>query len=868
MPPTFTSYLTEANRPTGAPAPEALYRFENDGSALDDRTANGHDLTVEAGPEAYATDQLEGFNFAGGQRIAAAASDALRIGKDSGGGGDASLTLEYLYRYDSVLNARLIGCSVATSESLETNYLYSIHCAGGNGGNYESFREYGSGGSNIFTNFECYPTTRPELVTLTISADGLTIKLYRNGALIGTVVETQAAQKATSGNTQRLRIGGDLGAGGQLDGIVYGIRLTTAVYTAAQVQEAFDNIATMSGAEIESDKNLILGNNITDLKVIDNTVGSFGTGTGAYGADKTGKIKTNGVETSLTDFSFGTVAAGVNDRAWRNSSDPFVQKLGIVPGSGIGASLTMVGTDQAKFANTISVGSWRNSGALSSHLKWRLQGNFRIEYDFSGVSFSGGQWNVNLWAVSNIGDVGTNGIRAAMGEANFFGSYYNDGTQLGLVSSGSPVASGKLRIDRVSGSTYRIYYDSGSGWVQLGGDITASNTGAGDVFVYITNDVLSTTGSATVSGFTLVSGTVVNDVGWSDELGAAPDGLVGVVTEQGATLLDKSDNSIWAHHMRRDDRAYEAKATTTNPRRLSMQNGVHMIGMGGNPGQGLIITDFTVDTIHKQQAGAAEGFAGLIFGRTNGYVDGAIRRRNTDAGYDGGTSDSDWGTTGNTVTDQDIYEDGGYLYWTVSTGGGVSVFKYERWIGDNTPDVENSFIALGSGATAVTLDQSDGELFYIEGSGASPTIYSVEKSTWETAMDGGAFTADDSAAFTGTLSNDTQRRIIRSGTDIFICADEGIYRNTWDGGTAGSWVLLFGDSGSGATFEILDPYDRINAINAAADGLLNGLLAVATLDTGPVYKAYLINLDTGALASNGSIDISSSLSTEPRAIAG
>lgn len=241
-----TAYLS-ATQPAGAPAPLAVWQLDGTASSLLDRTANGHDLTADVGTPSYATvEGLVGVNFDSNKRLVAPNLEAFRIAKDNVGGGDASLTIEAIVRLDSGLG--VVSCD-SVGESPASNFLYRM--GSHSSGTWASFCEYGNG-SNVSMSFPGFNNVTGKLayVAFTVNSTGANRQFFQSilpTSLTDSVVlekatkTSTAAQKGTSGNAQRMRIGGD-GNGNYIRGVVCSVRITAGVYTDDQIQASLDSI--------------------------------------------------------------------------------------------------------------------------------------------------------------------------------------------------------------------------------------------------------------------------------------------------------------------------------------------------------------------------------------------------------------------------------------------------------------------------------------------------------------------------------------------------------------------------------------------------------------------------------------------------
>jgi len=99
------------------------------------------------------------------------------------------------------------------------------------------------------------------------------------------------------------------------------------------------------------------------------------------------------------------------------------------------------------------------------------------------------------------------------------------------------------------------------------------------------------------------------------------------------------------------------------------------------------------------------------------------------------------------------------------------------------------------------------------------------------------------------------------GGYLYYCDEDGIYRTT-DGS---SQTLIYGDSGSGASYEILQPYDRISSFRIVEAEGSAAMVICTTTTTGPVYLYQLVDMSKNTLSSYQ--DITTDITTEPMFVA-
>ena len=234
------SYIS-ATQPAGAPAPVAVYQFDNSVSDLLDRTPNGHDLTLTlAGGVDYHTvvSGLVARQFDGNAHCIRSAYDAAFeiVG---------ALTLEVL----ATVHDDDGECAFASyvgdrnSETEPNNFLYTIRALPAslriqtvwenNGGiNTDSAVAWGAG---------VVPGVL-SLITLTRDGSG-NANMYINGELIDGPVAT--TPPTISGSAGRFVVGAEGGAGtvgDEIRGAIASVRVTAAEYSAAHVLAAAQQV--------------------------------------------------------------------------------------------------------------------------------------------------------------------------------------------------------------------------------------------------------------------------------------------------------------------------------------------------------------------------------------------------------------------------------------------------------------------------------------------------------------------------------------------------------------------------------------------------------------------------------------------------
>lgn len=222
-------YLS-ATQPTGmATAAQALYKFDGTGSALTDRTGNGHTLTLGAGATFYQSrNGLVGLGCSGSEYYTAAASGSLQP--------TGAITAEFICAASTIGQMALysIDASGGTSAS---NCLASLYTASSTN-KFIHWTETSSGTDHIVTFNSMMPVGEIVHVTETRTSAGTSASIWINGLL----VDTQTVTQPTGGSSSFLTIA-DLtsGTSGWI-GEIYSAKFTLAEFNAAQVLESYQRV--------------------------------------------------------------------------------------------------------------------------------------------------------------------------------------------------------------------------------------------------------------------------------------------------------------------------------------------------------------------------------------------------------------------------------------------------------------------------------------------------------------------------------------------------------------------------------------------------------------------------------------------------
>lgn len=626
-------------------------------------------------------------------------------------------------------------------------------------------------------------------------------------------------------------------AGGPLDpmsGISQGFLVPdkSALEDAHRAETAVPTYA--DGIMDDQGRNLIGDRFVYDLQLYDTTGELWASpldGNGFYGAGRDGKFRWDGYEAgpTLNGTSFGTLAGGLNGATWMTDREPSAIRSSIST-----VTMNVIADDHIRFATSGTPSSNDSKGLYSRH-RWHLMGDFDIRVSFE---------NRNV-----AGTGGTPSFTAAVDDRNLIyvqrmGNFYNSNV---LVNNGAHPASaattdsyGQLRLVRSSQTMSAYYWNAG--WILLGTPVTSS-VFREPMTVSVGVDGLApstTITSVDVFGFTIVSGATDNTAGWFREpsgqwRGARQDfpGRALVCASRFAVdIIDFDNNRLWMRFVARD--GYAMHHAITACRRIRARNGMMLIPYdeGGD-----ICVDFTTDDIRFHSASSSslvgailDAYNGSYFappgvsGRDVGPV-GLVANRNMGDGYSG--TYPNWQTPGRIAYDADLFEKDGYLYKVHATNNGMGGHKWKRWYFEGATPYNWWSPGVGKSAESSAMlwcrITANGDLFYMD----SSNIYSANHATWDAKVGGSlqTWTADNTIPLPGTRSYDAQYHAEFVGADVFLPANEGVYRGTWPG----PFTLVYGWADAAVPYPILGWAPRtVVSIRAVADNLLVPLLALGT----------------------------------------
>lgn len=242
----IVNYLP-TTKPAGVTAdPLFVFQFKPDADWLTDRTGNGYDASIVTGAFEFKVDPETGliglyFDSAQDHELILPDSEALRVARVDGGGGDASLTLEAIVRQESP--GIILGCD-GSGEVLENNYLWQLGPAWDDSGvlKHYAFTEDGTGDNITVSSNAVVRLDVLHYLGLTISSDGLTWKYYLNGQYIGQGIAARYATKASTGNLQRVRIGRQESDTNDFKGLICSLRATAETFPESAFVDTWNNI--------------------------------------------------------------------------------------------------------------------------------------------------------------------------------------------------------------------------------------------------------------------------------------------------------------------------------------------------------------------------------------------------------------------------------------------------------------------------------------------------------------------------------------------------------------------------------------------------------------------------------------------------
>ena len=624
----------------------------------------------------------------------------------------------------------------------------------------------------------------------------------------------------------------------------------------AYLQEV-DDFSYAQGQLDDDGKELLQGAPVQAVFRYDSTQDQFGQartpGDGFYGADRSGDLFNNGEACAFGDF--GELGTGIRGTAWAAS---YLDPLGL-PGQ------TMVPVLQANddiLFTTDGPLPGAGNAALNSSLKWYLEDDFQLDVDFKDIAFNatnttdcGVFYEVKLDSNTRaqVGRIKTNtqeGIRSTI---------FVNGVQVDTQFTSLASTSGSFRFTR-SGSDLAIFYDVGGGFVQLGGSVSFT---ASRLYVQVSGQgPINADFQGAFTNVTLQSGSTVSKVGWFQEAGGAHRGnnpefpaIVSVIaTQDDISIIDEQNDLLWMRFVKLANNAYPVFTLNTIATGVKFKAGVLLVSLSGQSGSaegGVMRVDFTQDEVRIHRADSSTITGGKYIAASGAVDDGRsvavghLIERNNNRSYGGDFTQ--WNTTpaifpcndAALVHDLDLPQT---EFRAAATQAGITLYKWARWnyAGSNEDNPDTIRRANSNNTDPILwceFQPSSFGLFYTDRS----KLYEITRASYEvrfTGGFGGTWDADTEKTLPGTRSDLAQYSAALVGSDVFVPADQGIYRVEWP---SGNFILFFGKPGSGAVHELLEPWhDAVIRLQAAVDGL-NSLL-LASVESNDTRRSQIVAL--------------------------
>ena len=591
----------------------------------------------------------------------------------------------------------------------------------------------------------------------------------------------------------------------------------------------------MSEYEDADGKSLLGGFGVNFVKMIYPSWAPFGAPSPVNhytGAAKDGKWYVDGLPALQGVFCSG---GNLNPRSWRFSQDVYQN-----PGDHYARPVVVADDHIALGASRPGGANWQTLSYVDSYYRWALVGDFDIQVDyknFSKVASGSTHFEGYMSVYSRSGNascrvgvvIRTDNVRKWRADTNSWNNEY----------ATAPVED-TLRLVR-TGSTIEFFRsDGGGGWISFGSRSTSGNIEQDPVRIsFHTAGYEAADGELDFANFTINSGTISYDVGWAIEasgdhrgnLGPMPDRLLVVGTKTSLDLIDPDTRLLWMRFVAGDNNVLDTWAATPQVLGAAWSQAGALCVAWGQPG------------------GSAQG-AWLFIGFNSGNI--SLRREAvssiTSAGYDSAgsiimlgdfhyrNSGQDWSGDEDalaipsySVYDTDVYlpdgnnsQPGDRIYYAIATRAGVNIQTFLTWADAESPRKVANSTEVGP-TWFCKFDVATGDLFYMD----ETNLYQVIKATIDIGINGGfsnTFTATVVKALPGTRQFSHQYTFARFGNDIYVPADEGVYKVEWPGGT---FQLFYGKPGSGAVHEILPEYNHCTEVHIDQDGSSN-LLFIGT----------------------------------------
>jgi len=203
-----------------------------------------------------------------------------------------------------------------------------------------------------------------------------------------------------------------------------------------------------------------------------------------------------------------------------------------------------------------------------------------------------------------------------------------------------------------------------------------------------------------------------------------------------------------------------------------------------------------------------------------------------------------------------LWTEGLYRYYAAAISG-ANVTRYHMEYVTEYPMAHWTSHDVGATTYAIKFSPL-GHLVYV----ADATIYVAYKATWNAAWGSGVtgnvtFSNDLAWSSPGTRSETSQYAFGISSDGVYVARDEGVYYRGW---SDGSWTLLYGSVGSGATYEVLPAFTKINCVDVSLLPFGSDVVVVLGLTSGgPTYIGMVLVNDSIYLQQ----DVTAELVTKP-----
>lgn len=622
----------------------------------------------------------------------------------------------------------------------------------------------------------------------------------------------------------------------------------------------------LDGADYEDEKldadgnELLYDAGVEQAVLIRTDEGSFGdpTNNNHWGAARDGYLYADGVQSGSQGYNFGTLANGKNTSAWRFCSAAPMEREPYYHTNPAWFSEVHSADNEITHTITTAPGNWLPN--IDSWMRFCIDGDFDIEYEYDSLSGSSGQSGVYL-GTSNARYGGNPSysyfyMRAWNG-GNYEAFQGVNGSGGTLGNAGAIAATARMRVTRTAGVYQAYKWDAGDGgWVTVGP--TFSNAVLdGPQFVWM--GIYAASGyscSVKFRNFTINAGTVLNTVSWYRESagthrgtrGDMPEELAVISTTNSLDLIDTDSDKLWMRFVRGTNNLFVQNSGNSIIRDISWSDGILIIAVGRDTAEAqegeLIVIDFTMN-IARYHREVASGVTGGIY-QTGQYMyePGHIVERNS--GRNWANDAAAWQIPDYRTRSVSAFHDAGYHYRAVGTVEGAAIFKWLRWNMHGIDADSDDWDLHRANSTEVTeiirARFFNGELFYCD----FDNLYSRDRTNgstgWEDNIDG-SFSAEYTKALPGSRNSNHLNQYEpvfyqpAATKYVFMPSFEGVYRIDWP---SGSWELFYSGVGQGGTHEILPTGSVVNSLMIVNDGTYD--LMVIGAGSGTESQIFVVKL--------------------------